>query len=366
MHLVCLPHTRVTREFATCAYTQKAFRFSKMMAARGFEVVLYAPEGSDDTHCEVVETLSEMERVAIFGADDANRLPAWPTDAEFALSNDRALRAIKDRWQDGDVVLLSSGYSMRELAAELPFCVEPFVGYEGIVTPYCAFESNAWRHFLYGKRGINDGRWFDTVIPNYFDVEDFPVTAEGGEGDYLLFIGRLIERKGPHIALEIAKAADMRLLIAGPGALDSGDGFVQCPWGRLEGDLEYVGPVGIEGRCELMSGARATLVPTTYIEPFGGVAVESMLCGTPAITSPWGAFSETVEDGLTGYRFATLGEAEQAVYSAESISRERVRSRAVERFSLEAVGREFEDWLCRLDSLWRDGWYTRAAAAEVG
>jgi glycosyltransferase involved in cell wall biosynthesis len=323
------------------------------------------PEGSDETYAELVPCLSEVERVATFGWDDPNRLPFWPTDEQFSRFNVRAAVELRERVEPRDLVLLMSGWSQRSIAEALPDLLhcEPFVGYEGILTPYCAFESEAWRHFLYGKWGIGDGRYFDDVIPNFFDPDDFDVPLSDG-GDYLLFIGRLIGRKGPHVAAEIAKEAGMRLVVAGPGAVSVEPGRIVAAEVTLEGDVEYVGPVGVAERAELMAGARATLVPTAYIEPFGGVAVESMLAGTPAITSPWGAFSETVEQGVTGFRFSMLHEAVEAVELAGDLEATEVRDRALERFSLDAVGPRFERWFDRLHTLFGAGWYA-AKAKEV-
>jgi glycosyltransferase involved in cell wall biosynthesis len=219
-----------------------------------------------------------------------------------------------------------------------------------------AYESSPWRHHIYGKRGWDDGRPFDTVIPNFFDPDEFP-HLNSGRGDYLLFVGRVVRRKGPQIAAEIARRVGMRLVVAGPGPTFVTEGRIEAPEVTVEGDVTYVGTVGIEERARLMADAAALIVPTLYVEPFGGVAVEAMMCGTPVVASDWGAFVETVDDGVTGYRFSTVQEGVGAVLRAADLSPREIRSRALERFSLAAVRPKYEAWFDRIETLWGNGYY---------
>jgi glycosyltransferase involved in cell wall biosynthesis len=155
----------------------------------------------------------------------------------------------------------------------------------------------------------------------------------------------------------VAEALDMRLVVAGPGATEWGDGYVKFPEGeaRCPG-LEYVGSVGSEERAKLMGGAAATLMPTIYVEPFGGVAVESMMCGTPVVTTDFGAFTETVVEGVSGYRFQTLQEAVDRTVAAMELDRQAVRQHAVDHYSLDAVEPLYDRWFTNLDGLWGEGW----------
>jgi glycosyltransferase involved in cell wall biosynthesis len=355
LHLVGFPHTRVTPDFATCAYTQKVAKLQRMAATHGWELTVYATEGSDDA----VACLSDAERTGIFGPDDPNNLPAWPSDEQWATFNARAVREIRERAEPHDLLLLAAGWSQRQVQAELPhlICLEPGVGYEGILhVSHCAFESAAWMHHVYGLKAIRDGRWFDRVIPNYFDPDDFPYVSDGS-GEYLLYVGRLIGRKGVGTAVDIAKATGRQLRIAGPGAITHGAGTIVMNEGVMNGPIEYLGTLDPVTRAEAMAGAWAVLVPTTYIEPFGGVAVEAMMCGTPVISTDWGAFRETVTEGVSGFRFRTLVEAAEAVHRVAELDRFSVRQYALDHYSLDAVAPQFQSWFDQIGTLWADGWY---------
>jgi glycosyltransferase involved in cell wall biosynthesis len=56
----------------------------------------------------------------------------------------------------------------------------------------------------------------------------------------------------------------------------------------------YLGSLEGRQRARVVGGALAMMMPTNFVEPFGGAGVEGMLTGTPLLASDWGAFTETV------------------------------------------------------------------------
>lgn len=348
-HVVSLPHTCTTSSYISCAYTAKVINFCRMMKDRGHTVFLYGGEQNEAPCDEHIVCVSEAERAAHVGdnhftsASFDYNLPFWRN------FNERVVAGIKaNQKTNRDFVCLIAGYAQKQIADALPdmISVEFGVGYGGSFSKYRVFESYAWMHLCYGAaRGGDphgvDGNWWDTVIPGYLDPDQFPFSAE--KDDYYLFIGRLIDRKGYRIAADVCFDLGKKLVVAGQG---------NPPLG-----CEYVGVVGPEERGRLMSRAKAVFVPTIYIEPFGNVNVEAQACGTPVITTDWGAFTETVIQGVTGFRCRTFGEFKRAALAVEKLDPHLIRSRAVADYSLETIGKKYEDYFSRLLHLWSRGWY---------
>lgn len=366
LHVCSLPHTVLTERNATCAYSMKVLKFVPMMQAQGFRVILYGPDEiacHPDEHV-VISTQADRERWGFGDGFDTALTPfLWDQGQPYWFeTNIRALDAMRERVSERDFICLitSTQGSIADAVAGAewnnPLTVEFGVGYEGVDgRGFCAFESYAWMHHVYGLREWRNGRAFDAVIPNYFVPEQFPRVRKPS-GDYLLYIGRLVQRKGPHIAAEIAKRVGMPLKVAGPGAVEWREGKIVAPEVTLEGDVEYMGEIGFAERAELMGNASAIIVPTIYIEPFGGVAVEAMLAGTPVVASDWGSFTEIVTPAV-GRRFHTLAQGVEAVLESRNLDRDLIRDHAIRHYSLEAVGPMFTRWFSQLDSLWRAGWY---------
>ena len=346
-HVVSLPHTQVTDEYTSCAFTQKIRRFCMMMNGLGHEVILYAGEQNQAPVTEHVACINEDQRAIAVG--DAHYTTAsFDTNlAHWQIFTANVIEQMAKRLEPQDFICLIGGTSHKPIADAFPnhMSVEFGIGYGSTFAKYRVFESYAWMHSIYAAYNnptAVDGNFFDTVINGFIEPEQFPKGS--GDGDYYFFIGRLIERKGYAIAQEVCKRLGKRLIIAGPGVGNGGYG-------------EFIGNVGPERRAELMGGAIALFAPTTYIEPFGNIVVEAQMCGTPTITTDWGAFTETNVHGVTGFRCHTLAEFMQAAIDVKKLDRDAIAKQAIEKYSLDAIAPKYQEYFDRLLTLWGDGWY---------
>jgi glycosyltransferase involved in cell wall biosynthesis len=181
------------------------------------------------------------------------------------------------------------------------------------------------------------------VIHHGLDIDLYP--AGDGAGGWLAFLGRFAPEKGAHLALDAAFASGVPLRMGGKPHWVNERYFEQEVSPRLTraGDrVTWLGEVASRAKCDLLRGARATLFPIEWEEPFGLVMVESMLVGTPVISFARGAAPEVVEDGVTGFVVRDLPEMVDRIGRVGSIDRARCRARARERFSSRRMARDYE------------------------
>lgn len=366
-HVVSLPHTQTTLDYEACAYTSKVRKFCNMMKSLGHTVYLYASEDNDAACDELITIAPKKDQLKWFGKNDFKKSffnITWnPDDTHWKIPNLRAIAEITNRANERDFLCIIGGNCQKQIADSLPAlrAVEFGIGYEGVFAPFRVYESYAHMHYVHGYNHDDNGRFFDTVIPNYFEVEHFPFKKD--PEDYFVFLGRFTKRKGPEIAAEVTKRIGAKLIMAGQGvkAIEGNriigeDGLV------IEGDhITHIGHVDIAQRAKLLGGAKATFMATTYLEPFGGVSIESLLCGTPVIATDFGAFPENIEHGVHGYRFRTIGEATWAAKNIESLDRKKIHNYAKQNFSTERIKQLYQAYFEQLDMLYEDGFYTQHA-----
>lgn len=367
-HLLGLVHLPVSERYMACAFTQKIVKLSRMLLSLGHEVFLYGAEGSDAPCSQFFETHTLEDIRGEWGSGD-NRYDVGYNWKKFGFRHDfskertqttrkyheAAMQAINRHKQRDDFLLLMQGYYQKPIAdgVGLYLTAEPGIGYRGSIGqqlpytagPFRAFESAYLQSFTYGSENPGEsinGRYYDRVIPNYFEPQDFPFEQE--KDDYFFYIGRMINRKGVWTAINATRAIGAKLILAGQE--DS-----EVPISSLPEHCEFIGYVGPEKRAELMGHARAVFVPTLYLEAFGGTNVEAQLCGTPVITTNFGVFSETVVHGVTGFRCNTLADFAGAARNAHELDPKVIRKHAA-RYLTTNVKWEFQQWFDDLYQLY--------------
>jgi len=178
---------------------------------------------------------------------------------------------------------------------------------------------------------------YAATIYNGIRVEDFEF--KDTPGDYLLYFGRIHHDKGTAEAIEIAKKAKRKLLIA--GIVQDGAYFEDKVKPFLNDQVVYIGEAGPARRNELMKNALALLHPINFDEPFGLSVAEAMLCGSPVIAFNRGSMPELILDGKTGFLVHNVDEAAEAAAGIARLNRYDCRQRAMDQFSQEKMVGEY-------------------------
>jgi len=195
-------------------------------------------------------------------------------------------------------------------------------------------------HFLI-RDAASIGTW--RMVFNGVPLADFDFSANPGPHAPLVFLGRIEEIKGPHLAIEIARRSGIPLVIAGNVPAEHRGFFETQIRPHLDGSqVSYVGPVDDKSKNLLLGSARALLMPVLWEEPFGIVMAEAMACGTPVIGLARGAVPEVISDGQTGYVADDVRGLVAAVQRLDRINRADCRARVEQMFSEHAIVGQYE------------------------
>jgi FkbM family methyltransferase len=350
------------------AFGTKVINMAKILKKLGHYVIFYGVAGSEVECDEFVEvstmdilkqTYGEWDKVTIYKEQYG--------DYSHKIFNENCIREINKRKRTGDFLLLCHGTFHQEIATavNIPDTVEMGIGHASSFARFRIFESEFQRAWTYGRedndlnpnpipggRIKNLGNFYDCVIPGFFDPNDFEYSEK--KENYLLYLGRIMKNKGIYLAQQMCEKLDIKLKVSGfYYKVDEKffKEFIAMP------NVEYVGFAGKEKRKELMAHAEALLLPTLYLEPFGYVVLEANLSGTPVITTDFGAFPETVKQGVTGFRCRTFKEFLEAVKNIDQIKPQACRDWGMQ-FTLDKIAPLYKRYFTSILGLTGKGWYS--------
>ncbi|MDH7556050.1 MAG: glycosyltransferase family 4 protein [Candidatus Methanosuratincola sp.] len=172
----------------------------------------------------------------------------------------------------------------------------------------------AWRVICCSKYMMNEvhsslGCPIDkiSVIHNGYDPKMAKSNRKGSSGKNgktVLFVGRLVYEKGPHLLVEAAsllKDKDFRVIIVGDGAMRP---YLEGLAKKLgvSDRVTFLGHVDDETLLSIYKEASVLVIPSLY-EPFGIVVLEAMSLGIPVIVSNTGGLDEIITEGKDGLKF---------------------------------------------------------------
>ncbi|WP_169166409.1 glycosyltransferase [Cellulomonas taurus] len=184
-----------------------------------------------------------------------------------------------------------------------------------------------------------------TVLPNGIAADDWPL---GPGGDGLVWFGRIVPEKAPHVAIAVARALGMPLTLAGRiGDQEYADREV-LP--HVDGtSVRYAGLLDQSALAALIGSSACALGTPAWAEPFGLVGPEALMCGTPVATFGVGGIVE-IARRATGMIAAPPGDLGALAEATRRLTR---RSTPEFRAAIRATARRHWSLDARTDTLER-------------
>ena len=308
------------------------------LVRRGHDVVVVGA-GRRRVRAQFVATFSEPQPE---GGEAATRIEMMHAARAAAVIDDLELDLVHDHSRYGS--LMAAGRS-------IPTVVTVHSAVAGPDSATADLESVQRRAFLVAisaaqRRAAPVLDWVGTVH-NGIDVERYRFRPD--KDGFVLYLGRISEHKGVHLAVVAARTAGRRLVIAGswttPTERDYFDTQIRP---QLGGGVDWVGEVGFERKLDLLGRAACLLFPAQWEEPFGLVLVEAMACGTPVVALRAGAVPELVADGVTGIICDGPTQLPSAIARAMALDARRCRAHIATKFDAARMALEYETIYRRL------------------
>lgn len=322
------------------------FYLAGWLARRGHDVTMHAPAGSAVPGVEV-RPLALTAPLDDLARADVSMPPGRFMDAHHAYQT-LMLELAEDC--DADVV---HSHSLHYL----PVAMRPLLRMPMALTLHCpptpwlrsALLTTAPLPSITAVSETTRAAWapgvaVDRVIPNGIDLDAWAV---GPGGPDAAWAGRIVAEKAPHLAIDAARAAGLRLRMAGP-VIDRAYWRAEVE-PRLGPDAEYLGHLDHADLAGLVGASAVLLMTPAWEEPFGLVAAEAMASGTPVAAFDRGGVRGVV-CGATGC-LAPAGDVRAlavAALRAAQFDRAGVRRRAEERLGIDAMGRAYEAFYERI------------------
>lgn len=320
---------KVSPDANQAIYSHAAW-LSNGLVGRGNEVTLFA-SGDSETNAKLNSVLEKST-------------PALGIDKETArYYNQLLISRCYEHAKEFDIIhshftILSSFYSRLTGTPTVSSFHSPI---EDAARPILSYykDRNYISFSLAQRKQMPELNWVANI---YHGIDTSLFAYNEQPQDYLLYLGRITEEKGVHLAIEAAKTTNQNLIIAGRSYPDEGYWHNQIEKNIDGKTVRYVGEANLQGKIDLLQNAKALLFPTQYDEVFGLVMTEAMSCGTPVIAWNKGSVPEVIQDGTTGFIVKDVNGMVKAIQNIDKINRNECRKRAEMFFSVQKMVTGYE------------------------
>jgi glycosyltransferase involved in cell wall biosynthesis len=159
----------------------------------------------------------------------------------------------------------------------------------------------------------------------------------------VLWLARFTADKGPDLAIEACRSADIPLVLAGKcNEMAERRYFKKTVEPMLHDGVEVVLNGDRARTHRLLRDARCLVMPIRWNEPFGMVMIEAMAAGTPVVALRRGAVPEIVRHGVTGWLADDPAELPDLLRRVDELDPAECVKHVREKFSAALMARRYE------------------------
>lgn len=165
--------------------------------------------------------------------------------------------------------------------------------------------------------------------------------------EYLLWMGRICEEKGPHHALDVAHAAGVRVILAGAvypflyhQQFHAREVLPRLR--RARASSRFISKPSFGEKLGLLCNAKALLLTSTIEETSSLVAMEASACATPVVALRRGAFPEVLAEGVNALLADTFEQMGALLPQVSELSPQGCRAYAAAHYSAGAMADAYE------------------------
>lgn len=179
------------------------------------------------------------------------------------------------------------------------------------------------------------------VIGNGIDLDAFAYQPKASGRPHAIWTGRLVPEKGPHLAIDAARAAGLPLVFAGP--VSSAAYWTEEILPRLGPDVTYLGHLSHKELAQRVGEAHVAICTPRWEEPFGLVVAEAIACGTPVAAFARGAIPDILDGSCGALALADdVADLGRAIQVAVGLDRHACRRRAEHLFDANTMTDRYE------------------------